>query len=423
METNTERTGTSFTVRRNESTRKQRIYISVFVFLVAGYIVFFVGFDGARAMYNAVAFAIVLPSSLILTIAAMRWQIKVEGEAIYYRPLFRKRSLTVHDIKGFSTESNERISVTNVYSVGNKRLFTIISPRDEGYDLFMNYLAEWNVEFRKKEPPKAVSAQERVIKEKHLWKFQIWLSAIASVLAVATIAGTVMLQSSLLGLRLTLFGSLTMLLIFLAGNVYIILSLMRELSPSAKNKRHLIVGSHIVLAIAVLLGRVIGGNIGIPGVIFLLGSCFTLLVSAKLAGSALITDRKVTMALAYLFAVTAALYMLGQGVSQMRILERELVRTTTIEINDESIYQVGREVIALVEEYLSAHISAVEAETALLEVLSNDLPRVTTGARLTRDEDRIRWLAMRFTSFVGEDRDEVVEYLNELRELLDRPRR
>jgi len=382
------------------------------------------------------AFAIIAAIFLVVGILgifssrqrAKYWEVRVEGSNIYYKTMFKSNVYSVNDI----TRISEKENTTRFYSE-NRELF-LMHVSCSGYKQFMDYLNAQNNELAEKS--QEIQDEEDAVQSKHLLKFQIWLSIAVFVLSMAAIiVGVDVLNFSLLGVRLALFGSLALLFILYLGNLYIIISCLRREFPFKKVKVYIVAGIHIFHA-AVIMYVAVFDHVLVAAVWFVVGSLFTLIISLWFTGGGMTIVRRHITAFVYFLVAAAIFYMpVAEGIPRFAVLEQEAarerqaeLRRSTLEISDESIYRAGRDVIASIDDYLNDLITADEAETAVLQSL-NAIPRVGSGISLTSDEDRIRWYIMHIAGSWGssrseeESRAEIAESQFELRELLNRPRR
>jgi len=395
-----------FTIRQGKRvTRWLPLFLLIFNLFAAALLFLVVGSEALVSSAFVAVSGIV--GFALLAFLFGSWRVDVAGEEIHYQTAVKKKTVLLCDIKPVRMLDH----AIGVYSKENKPLF-VVGLGAINYDLFVNYLAAQNMKIES-EAEKMTSGEQ-----KRLLKFQIWLSAVTFLLAwAAIIIGGDVLQWSIFGVRLMLFGSAAMLVVLSAGNIYIILSFL----PEAKGRRIFILSSHILLALAVLISAFALDHIGQPILLLLGGSSLTLFLALALVRSRLVAWRRTIMGFVY-FLMVASIFTAGsEGLPQMNAQiardDRIYLQENTLDVSEE-FYDFGRHIIELVDDVLYSRRTHQEVHETLRQ-LRLDGPRHSTyhEFRISEFRSNISW------AFQQEEREEIIELRDSLEALLDRPRR
>jgi len=147
MNTETGQSRTHFTVKRSEKT-KRRLKLGLLFFLLIAILnpvlIWFLLRDTTMVLLVAFTSVMAIIGSVLVLIFVERAEVQVKDAGIYQKSLFSKRTFSFHDIKKAVIIKNDKRDETRFYSESGKVLF-VIPNKDEGYDLFMNALADRNI--------------------------------------------------------------------------------------------------------------------------------------------------------------------------------------------------------------------------------------------------------------------------------------
>jgi len=147
MNTETGQSKTHFTVRRSERAKK-RVKLILLLFLpvviLNPLLIWFLLRDLMMTLLFVIASVMAIVASVFLLASMARAEVQVKDAGIYQKSLFSKKTFSFHDIKRAVITKNDKTDATSFYSEQGKVLFAIPNG-DDGYDLFMNALADRNI--------------------------------------------------------------------------------------------------------------------------------------------------------------------------------------------------------------------------------------------------------------------------------------